>query len=217
MNTRKSVHRTVVLGASLVAAAAAGPLHAQTPVAARSGAEAAAPTLEAVRSATERFRDVKTALAEGYLRDPHDMCITAEMEGLPRQLGAMGVHYFRPDLLGITAVEPRVSGTGTHTDFTKPAVLIYEPQADGTLELVAVENLVFKAAWRAAGHTAPPSFQGNEYYSMVDNPATEADEAHGFEPHYELHMWLYRENPNGMFAQFNPRVSCAAMPRHDGH
>jgi hypothetical protein len=55
---------------------------------------------------------------------------------------------------------------------------------------------------------------------MVDNPATpDVDEAHGFMPHYELHMWLYRDNPNGLFAPFNPDVSCryhaskmAAMP-----
>ncbi len=53
-----------------------------------------------------------------------------------------------------------------------------------------------------------PEFLGNQYYHMVNNPLTEADEAHGFEPHYELHMWLYRENPTDLFAQFNPNVTC---------
>ena len=85
-------------------------------------------------TATERFRDVNVALAEGYIRDPMNVCDTAPMMGRPATLGAMGVHYFRPDLLGISAPpNPRVSGNGTHTDFNKPAILIYEPQADGRM------------------------------------------------------------------------------------
>jgi hypothetical protein len=168
------------------------------------------PDLDAVRAATERFRDVEVALAEGYVRDPFDLCDTAEMMGRPAALGAMGIHYARPDLLGITGPpNPRVSGTGTHTDFLKPAVLIYEPQADGSLELVAVENLVFEDAWKAAGHTAPPSFHGVPYDYMRNDPTTATDEAHMFEPHYDRHVWLYRENPNGIFTPFNPKVSCA--------
>ena len=167
------------------------------------------PTLEAVMAATERFKDVNVALAEGYIPDPMNTCETADMQGRPAELGAMGVHYFRPDLLQITGVEPRVDGTGTHTDFLSPAVLIYEPQADGSLELVAVENLAFMAAWEAAGNESGPTFLGVEYDRMVDDPATpDVDEAHHFEPHYDLHVWLYRDNPNGMFSQFNPAASC---------
>jgi hypothetical protein len=169
------------------------------------------PTLAEVRAATERFRDIKVALAEGYIRDPANMCETADMMGRPASLGAMGVHYFRPDLLGITAPpNPRVNGNGTHTDFRKPAILIYEPQADGSQKLVAVENLVFQKSWHAAGHSRPPSFHGVEYDTMQDNPATTIDEAHNFEPHYDRHVWLYRSNPRGVFAPFNPRVSCKA-------
>jgi hypothetical protein len=168
------------------------------------------PTLAEVRTATERFRDVKVALAEGYIRDPGNVCDSAEMMGRPATLGAMGIHFFRPDMLGITAPpSPRVTGTGTHTDFRKPSILIYEPQADGSLELVAVENLVFAKAWREAGNAAPPSFHGVEWDSMSDDPNTPIDEAHMFEPHFDRHVWLYRENANGMFAQFNPAVSCA--------
>jgi hypothetical protein len=139
------------------------------------------------------------------------MCDTAEMMGKAPALGAMGIHYFRPDLLGISAPpNPRVNGNGTHTDFLKPSILIYEPQADGSLRLVAVENLVFAKAWHTAGHAKPPSFQGVEYDDMKDDPATKVDEAHMFEPHYDRHVWLYRHNPNGMYAQFNPNVSCKA-------
>ena len=169
------------------------------------------PSLAEVRRATERFRDVRVALSEGYIRDPNDLCETAPMMGRPAADGAMGIHFFRPDLLGITAPpSPRVNGTGMHTDFRNPAILIYEPQADGSLELVAVENLVFAGAWKAAGHAKRPTFHGVPYDSMVDDPKTPLDEAHMFEPHYDRHVWIYRENPNGVFTPFNPAVSCAA-------
>ena len=169
------------------------------------------PDLAAVRAATARFQDVKVALAEGYMRDPGNMCITSSDMG-SKSSGAMGIHFFRPDLLGITVPpNPRVNGNGTHTDFTKPAILIYEPQADGSLQLVAVENLVFRWAWAEAGHKEPPSFHGVKYELMADDPRTKVDEAHMFEPHYDLHVWLFRDNPNGEFAPFNPNVSCAAM------
>lgn len=164
--------------------------------------------LEAIRAATAKYRDVEVALADGYIREPTNMCVTSEMEGLPRQLGGMGIHFFRPDLVGITGTEPRVAGAGVHEDFLQPSVLIYEPGADGSLELVAVENIIFRAGWEAAGHQGAPEFMGNQYYHMVDNPGTEADEAHGFEEHYELHLWVHRDNPSGVFAQFNPAVTC---------
>ena len=132
------------------------------------------------------------------------------MMGRPASLGAMGVHYFRPDLLGITAPpSPRVDGVGTHTDFRKPSILIYEPQDDGSLELVAVENLVFARAWRETGQSAPPTFHGVPYDRMTDDPSTDTDEAHMFEPHFDRHVWIYRDNPNGVFAPFNPAVTCA--------
>lgn len=168
------------------------------------------PTLAQVRAATERFRDVDVAMAEGYVRDPLNLCDTAAMMGRPAELGAMGIHFFRPDLLGISGPpNPRVSGSGVHTDFLRPSILIYEPQIDGSLELVAVENLVFAESWRAAGHDAPPSFHGVTYDTMADDPSTPTDEAHLFEPHHDRHVWVYRDNPNGVFAPFNPAVTCA--------
>ncbi|MBW3570349.1 MAG: hypothetical protein KY467_04520 [Gemmatimonadetes bacterium] len=195
-------------------AASASPASAQL----ASFASRGEPDLATVRAATDRFRDVNVALAEGYVREPMNLCDTAEMMGRPAELGVMGIHYFRPDLLGITGPpNPRVNGTGTHTDFTRPSILIYEPQADGSLQLVAVENLVFIAAWEAAGNTAPPTFMGKSYDLMADDPATAVDEAHMFEPHYDLHVWLYRENPNGLFAQFNPNATCAHHTQPAAH
>jgi hypothetical protein len=144
MNTRRLLTSTL-----LAVGLAGGFVHASNAPNPASAPGAGEPTLAEVRRATERFRDVKVALAEGYIRDPLDMCETAEMMGRPAALGAMGLHFFRPDLLGITRPpSPRVSGTGTHTDFRQPSILIYEPQADGSLELVAVENLVFADAYR---------------------------------------------------------------------
>ena len=194
-------------------AAAAVALCAFTPAAAQSE-----PDLAEVRAAAERFRDVNVALADGYIAAPGNICETATHMGHPASLGAMGIHYFRPDLLGITAPpNPRVAGIGTHTDFLNPAILIYEPQADGSLELVAVENLVFESAWRAAGNTEPPSFHGRPYERMADNPATAVDEAHMFEPHYDRHVWVFRDNPNGVYAPYNPNVRCPAATAGAGH
>ena len=176
------------------------------------------PSLAEIRRATEKYRDVKVALAEGFLRDPTNMCDTADMMGQPAEKGAMGIHYFRPDMLGITAPpNPRVNGNGRHTDFLKPSILLYEPQADGSLELVGVENLVFAKAWKDAGNNAPPSFHGVTYDTMIDDPATALDEAHNFEPHHDRHVWLYRENPNGVFTPFNPRVTCKHHNAHAHH
>jgi hypothetical protein len=166
------------------------------------------PTLDEIRAATEKYNDVNVALAEGYIPDPAGMCVTAEMEGQPREAGAMGIHYLRPEFLQITADQPRLNGNSIHTDFLRPGVLIYEPQVDGSLRLVAIENLVFISAWEAAGNTAPPALHGVEFDRMVDDPSTPLDEAHLFEPHYDRHVWIYRENPAGVFSPFNPTVTC---------
>ncbi|HZF93606.1 MAG TPA: hypothetical protein VEZ20_01910 [Allosphingosinicella sp.] len=193
-------------------AAAAAPASTASPPAGNGsyGPRQGEPTLMEMRLATARFRDVNAALAEGYVRDPGDACIAAADMGLPAAMGGMGIHFFRPDLLGIAGPpNPRVGGSGTHTDFSRPAILLYEPRADGTLELVGVENLVFQAAWRAAGHSAPPSIHGRQWDSMADDPATPADEAHGFEPHFDQHIWLWRDNPRGTYESFNPAVTCA--------
>ena len=199
----------VILAVPLLAITCASPVDREAVTASSASPAAGEPDLAAVRAATEKFQDVNVALAAGYIRDPFDLCDTAQMMGRPAALGAMGVHYVRMDLLGITAPpNPRVMGTGMHMDFLNPGILIYEPQADGSMELVAVENLVFAEAWKAAGRTALPSFHGVAYDRMQDDASTPADEAHMFEPHYDRHVWLYRDNPNGMFAPFNPAVSC---------
>lgn len=168
------------------------------------------PTLDEVRAIAEKYRDVEVAKAEGYTTD--NKCVTAEMLGHPAATGSMGLHYVRRDMLGLPPkASPRgsgrVSGTGTHTDFRQPSMLVYEPQPDGSLELVAVENLVFAGAWHAKSDS-PPSFHGRTWPLLKDDPTTKVDEAHGWEPHYEQHLWVFRENPNGRYSPFNPLVTC---------
>jgi hypothetical protein len=188
----------------------AGPLSAQSFVSEE-------PDLDEVVAATERFRDVEAALAEGYIRDPMNICVTAEMMGGTAEEGVMGIHYVHPGLLKLKEPGGRVDGWGIHTDFRSPAILIYEPQSDGSLELVAVENLVFIRAWEAAGNDLPPSYRGRPFDRMEDDPETALDEAHEFEPHYDLHVWLYRENPDGVFAPFNRNATCEHHVQEAGH
>ncbi|MCA0044682.1 hypothetical protein [Celeribacter litoreus] len=171
--------------------------------------------LDAMRSMTEKYKDVEVALADGYIPDPSGMCVDAGMEGLPPEWGGMGIHYIHPARLKLAPPAGRVDGGSTHTDFMAPAILLYEPQADGSMELVGVENLVFEAAWKAAGNMEPPMLNGRMWDHMADDPATDADEAHGFMPHYDQHVWLFRENPAGDLMPFNPNVTCEhAMMTH---
>ena len=164
--------------------------------------------LDAMRASVEKYKDVNVALAEGYI-SPDNHCVSAEGEGLPAELGAMGIHYIHPALLKITATAPRVDGESIYTDWSQPSVLIYEPQEDGALELVAVENLVFEAAWKAAATGEELVLNGRGWDHMADDPSTPGDEAHGFMPHYDQHVWLFRENPMGDLMPFNPSVTCA--------
>jgi len=160
-----------------------------------------------VREATAKYKDVNVALAEGFVPAPSG-CVSAAHEGLPAEWGSMGIHYIHPAMLKITKTEPRVDGMATHTDFMKPSILLYEPQADGSLVLVGVENLVFQKAWKEAGNSAPPVFAGRTWDSMADDPATKIDEAHAFKPHYDQHVWTLRDNPSGRLMPFNPNVTC---------
>lgn len=164
--------------------------------------------LDALRGAVEKYKDVNVALADGFIPDPSGHCVSAAAEGLPPEWGGMGIHYLNPAKLQITSDMPRVDGMSSHTDFMEPAILLYEPQADGSLVLVGIENLVFEKAWMGMGHSGPPMMNGREWDHMADNPDTAGDEAHGFMPHYDQHVWLFRENPAGDLMPFNPNVTC---------
>lgn len=133
------------------------------------------PLAEAVRAATEKYKDPAAAIAAGYVPMP---CVSGPASG------AMGLHYANPAYL-----EDKV------IDIAKPEALMYEPQADGTMELLGVEFIIF---------TGPAVLQGHLFH------LTGAPNRYGLDPFYELHVWAWRDNPSGTFADFNPDVSCDA-------
>jgi hypothetical protein len=165
--------------------------------------DASTSSVDDIRAATSKYRSVEAALADGYVRDPFDTCETPYHLGIFENVGAMGVHFWRPDLLGVGEDGTRLDARGTHTDFLRPAILVYEPQPDSVLELVAVANVVSARAWHAAGHEEPPSLADVPFSYRPDDPGT------GYAAHYDLHVWAFRDNPNGMFAPYNPAVTCA--------
>jgi hypothetical protein len=160
-------------------------------------------SLDVLRASTSKYLDVAAALADGYERDAMNICETPAHMGLIQDLGAMGIHYLRRDLLGIAKDQTRLDVTTAHVDFTRPAGLIYEPQSDKSLALVAIENVVSIAAWEAAGHRSAPTFLDSPFRLRPANSGMQTA------PQYELQIWLYRDNPSGMFAPYNPAVTCA--------
>lgn len=155
--------------------------------------------LAAVRAATARFHDVKLAIAAGYGQPPapaplHD-CISS-FDGS----GAMGFHFINGSLLD-TTVDPR-----------KPEALVYAPDRHGKLHLVALEYVVFQAPWMEAHGSEMPTLFGQMFMSTAE------PNRYQIPAFFSLHVWLWQDNPSGLFAPFNPTVSCdsgGAGPRHD--
>lgn len=146
------------------------------------------PLIAEVRAATERYRDVNAALAEGFV--PATPCVSGP------DFGAMGVHFLLPG---------RLAGGVLSAD--QPQALIYEPLPGGGLRFVAVEFLVLAGTW-AKQHpgSGPPALAGH-LLNYVDAP-----NRFGLEAFYELHVWAWQQNPVGSFADWNTRVSCDQQP-----
>ena len=85
-------------------------------------------------------------------------------------------------------------------DSAKPEALIYEP-SNGGLKLVGGEYIVDAAAWNAT-HSAPPMLEG-QAFQLVASP-----NRFGLATFYELHVWAWRDNPNGAFVDWNTKVTC---------
>lgn len=98
------------------------------------------------------------------------------------QGGAMGIHYVNGNLLKDGMI-----------DIAKPEAVMYEPMPDGSMALVAVEYIDFKG---------PASLEG-QLFSFNSAP-----NRYGLDPFYELHVWAWKPNPTGTFADNNPDVSC---------
>jgi hypothetical protein len=108
---------------------------------------------------------------------------------------------------GIALRPPRHARPSCQTSAARRRARSRHRNAQRSLQLVAVENLVFASAWHA-GNEEPPKFHGRIWPLLKDDAATKVDEAHGWEPHYEQHLWVFRDNPNGAYSPFNPKVSC---------
>ena len=145
------------------------------------GANSSSKLVQVVRTATTSFVDVNAATVAGY--QPAFGCVSGPDHG------AMGVHYINGTLAGDGEV-----------DAMKPEALIYEPTKQG-MKLVGVEFIVDAAAWMK-NHTAPPMLEG-QAFQLVNAP-----NRYGIPAFFELHVWAWRENPNGAFVDWNNKVSC---------
>lgn len=140
--------------------------------------------------ATAAYNSTAQAAADGYGPFPDGVplheCITAPN---PAD-GAMGFHWLNG------------ANVDTTLDAAHPEVLVYEPQADGSLRLVALEYVVFADAWQAE--------HGDEVPQLFGRDLTFMDAPNRFElpPFYQIHAWIWKDNPAGQYASFNPDVSC---------
>ncbi len=139
-------------------------------------------SIAAVRAATAKFHDLAVAEDAGY--GPFYVCTDHS------SLGTMGQHYVKGSLVGDAAVDP-----------LQPEALVYEPRKGGGYKLVGVEYVVFREGWDAV-HSSPPSLFGRNFTLI------EAGNRYGLPDFYELHVWLWRPNPSGIFSDWNPEVTC---------
>jgi hypothetical protein len=100
--------------------------------------------------------------------------------------GAMGIHYVNAKLISREAV-----------DIRHPQAVMYEPKPDGKLELIAVEYITLKG----------PASLGGQLFNFIGAP-----NRYGLDPFYELHVWAWKANPHGAFADMNPTVTCVHAP-----
>jgi hypothetical protein len=163
-------------------------------VAGAQGTKDLTPELKRVRDALDKYRDPVVAVHDGYFSTVG--CVTYPKAGAPGQVpyaaGGMGVHFLNVGLIG----KP--------LDPLKPQILVYEPVGD-KLQLVAAEWFV------------PVSPDLRERPRLFGKPFDGPMEGHHpLMPtslhHYDLHVWLWKDNPAGMFAPTNPSLKCPKGP-----
>ena len=153
-----------------------------------SAEEPSAAELDAIREALAKYKDPYVAVRDLYLSTVG--CVHYDGMKMPGHMeypkGGMGIHFVNLTVQG--PLDPK-----------KPNVLIYEPVGD-KLELVAAEWLV-------------PVTVAKERPVLFGQPFQGPMEGHeplipqGF-VHYDLHAWLFKDNPNGMFSPTNPDITC---------
>jgi hypothetical protein len=182
--------QTLKLGAVLALGFAPATVSAQDGHAAVHGSPSPAHThassafVQAVREVTRRFQDPNVAVNEGYT--PMFGCVTGSSEG------AMGVHFVNFGKVGNPGLE-----------ITDPEILLYEPLPNNRFRLTGVDYLVLADAWNAA-NPGPPQLDGQLFHYF------ESPNRFGLPAFYTLHVWAWKDNPQGTFANWNPNVSCDA-------
>jgi hypothetical protein len=141
--------------------------------------------LKTVRESTERFKHVLVAEAAGYALQFG--CVSGP------DAGAMGLHFVNFDLVQSGAKE---------IDVTRPQILLYEPMPDGRLQLVGADYLVLAADWDKNHPGQAPQLMGQLFHYF------ESPNRFGLPAFYTLHVWAWKENPNGAFVNWHPNVSC---------
>ena len=153
------------------------------------------PTLQLfqARVATARFRSVAAAEAAGYHRA--GPCVASPA-------GGMGIHWEHAALMADDAIDVR-----------HPEILLYEPRPGGGFQLIGLEYWKRDADQNLQTDGDRPSLFGRPFDGPMPghNPPGTPPGA-GMPAHYDLHVWLYKWNPSGLFAPFNPRVHCPGAP-----
>lgn len=141
------------------------------------------PELQEVRAAVAKYHSFEQAQRDGYTV-ANEPCVASPD-------GTMGIHAINPALLADNAI---------HAD--RPEILLYVPKADGKLELVGVEYWKADADQSLGTNADLPSLFGRAFEGPMPG--------HGpvMPVHYDMHVWVAEENPSGIFALFNPALSC---------
>jgi len=136
-----------------------------------------------VRRATERFTDVKVAQAEGYALQFG--CVSGSDDG------AMGLHYVNGALVGKGELDP-----------SRPQIVIYEPLPNGEMKLIGADFLVLADDWNKKHPGTPPELMG-QLLHLFESP-----NRFGLPAFYTLHVWAWKDNPNGAYVNWHPNVNC---------
>ncbi len=136
--------------------------------------------LASIRENTAKYHRLEVAEEDGYAQ-------VTECVSYP-ELGGMGYHFVNFALVDEVF------------DPSQPEVLLYERAENGELRLIGVEFLVASIPWDLENED-PPYFGEREFDDDTNGDAA------GF-PNYQLHAWVWKHNPSGIFAKFNPRVHC---------
>jgi hypothetical protein len=145
------------------------------------------PDLSTARLATAGYHNIAKATAAGY----EEFSDTQGIACIDDPAGGMGIHYVNGGLVMDGAVNAAT-----------PEALVYEPEPNGRLRLVAVEYIVPQPLW--TGSERPTLF--GETFGLIPGP-----NRYGQAGLYELHAWLWKHNPSGMFNDWNPRVECPTV------